>query len=89
VSIAHSTILGQTTGSYLLLKRPQERLASLHRMLKVWDGWISIGMLVDHDKYSSAVGTGLDFLRYGGEAVPAPERVALSLVQVSLLLLLS
>jgi hypothetical protein len=60
----------------------QERLASLHRMLNAWDGWVSIGMLVDQDEYAFAAAAGLDYLRHGGQPVPAPERVALSLVQV-------
>lgn len=51
-------------------------------MLIAWDGWVSIGMLVDDDGYASAAAAGLDYLRHDGQPVPAPERVALSLVQV-------
>ena len=51
-------------------------------MLRTWDGWVSIGMLVDEDEYEAAVAAGHDYLRYEGQPVPAPERVALSLVKV-------
>jgi hypothetical protein len=60
----------------------QERVASLHRMLSAWDGWVSIGMLVAESEYASAAAAGLDHLRHDGQPVPAPERVALSLIQV-------
>jgi hypothetical protein len=40
-------------------------------------------MLVDESEYASAAAAGLDYLRYEGQSVPAPERVALSLVQVA------
>lgn len=65
----------------LLTIMTQERLASLHRMLLSWDGWVSIAMLVEADEYASLAGAGPDMaLRYRGRSVAAPERVALALV---------
>ncbi|KAL1495658.1 hypothetical protein AB1Y20_016524 [Prymnesium parvum] len=57
----------------------QERLASLHRMLTVWDGWVSIAMLVDD--YATASSMGLQMLSYDGRLPPLPERITLSLVE--------
>ena len=58
----------------------QERLASLHRMLAVWDGWISIAMLLDD--YAASAEAGFDLLAYDGQMPALPQRIVLSVVQV-------
>ena len=63
----------------LLTIMTQDRVASLHRMLAAWDGWVSIAMLVDD--YETAVIKGMDLLRHRGQPVPAPRRVSLSVVE--------
>ena len=49
----------------------QERLASLHRMLAVWDGWISIAMLLDD--YAASAEAGFDLLAYDGQIPALPQ----------------
>jgi len=59
---------------------PQERVASLHRMLAMWDGWTSVAMLVDD--YADAVRLGPDLLVHQGRKPPLEQRIALSVVEV-------
>ena len=63
----------------LLTIMTQERMASLHRMLSVWDGYVSIALLVD--VYDEAAPEGINLLRYRGALPPAPQRIALSIVE--------
>lgn len=63
----------------LLTIMTQERLASLHRMLNAWDGYVSVAMLVD--SYDEALGLGLSILHYRGQPPVAPERLTLTLVE--------
>jgi hypothetical protein len=63
----------------LLTIMTQERTASLHRMLRVWDGYVSIALLVD--VYDEAAPEGINLLRYKGVLPPAPQRVTLSIVE--------
>ena len=46
----------------LLTIMTQERTASLHRMLGVWDGYVSIALLVD--VYDEAAAEGINLLKY-------------------------
>jgi hypothetical protein len=54
----------------LLTIMTQERLASLHRMLAAWDGYVSIALLVD--SYDEAAPEGISLLRYRGFLVRRP-----------------
>lgn len=76
-----STLYGFDTESNvcLLTIMTQERTASLHRMLNVWDGYVSIALLVD--SYEETAPEGIDLLRYHGALPPAPQRITLSIVE--------
>ena len=63
----------------LLTIMTQERMASLHRMLYQWDGYVSIALLVD--SYADAAPQGIELLRYHGRLPPAPQRITLSIVE--------
>ena len=63
----------------LLTIMTQERMASLHRMLAAWDGYISIALLVD--SYDDAHRDGIELLRYRGRLPPAPQRITLTIVE--------
>ena len=63
----------------LLTIMTQERTASLHRMLGVWDGYVSIALLVD--VYDEAAAEGINLLKYHGELPRAPQRITLSIVE--------
>lgn len=63
----------------LLTIMTQERTASLHRMLGVWDGHVSIALLVD--SYDEAAPEGMELLKYKGRLPPAPQRITLSIVE--------
>ena len=51
-------------------------------MLRVWDGWVSIAMLVD--QYEAAVEMGIGLLILHGRNPPLPHRISLSMVEVHL-----
>ena len=78
-STAESPYFDPQSNICLLTIMTQERMASLHRMLAAWDGWISIALLVD--SYDDAIALGLDLLTYRGQGPPAPERITLSIVE--------
>ena len=63
----------------LLTIMTQERTASLHRMMGIWDGFVSIALLAD--LYEEVAPDGIGLLRYHGMLPSAPQRITLSIVE--------
>ena len=78
-ALASSVSFDPSSNVCLLTIMTQERTASLHRMLTVWDGYVSIALLVD--SYDEASPEGIGLLRYHGVLPLSPQRITLSIVE--------